>query len=424
MRPKLEAWSEPESVFNAWKQGHDAPLAPLPYIDEVIIEPVPDVDPRRISYLVESKAGQVLDTKVLGADLKRIYALGLFEIVSYSVTEEDKKNVLRIKATTKSWGPTYLRLGLALGTDFQFTTEFGVVGLVDATELNRLGGRWKTTFTVGSPLELKSRFYQPLNYEGHVFASPYGAWRQQNAQVFLDQAAVGTYQVSRGVVGFDLGYDFGTWGELRFGYLRAFGKGTRKVGDPIFPNLTWDEGALATTFTIDQLDNVNLPHAGYLAKVEYLAERESLGGTQSYDYLNAAAVGVQTIGRWTGLARVVGGSGLGTNIPFYDQFFLGGLFRLSGRPAGQLTGNTYGLGSFLLYYRLSDTAGLVLKNMSVGVSIETGRTWQFQEPITFEGFKLAGSVYVVADTILGPLFVGYGHSGSNNSAYLTLNRSF
>ena len=99
------------------------------------------------TYLVETKAGRVLDTKILGSDLKRIYALGIFEIVSYSVTEEDKKNVLRIKATPKSWGPTYLKLGLALGTDFQFTTEFGVVGLVDATELNRLGGQWKTTFT-------------------------------------------------------------------------------------------------------------------------------------------------------------------------------------------------------------------------------------------------------------------------------------
>jgi hypothetical protein len=30
----------------------------------------------------------------------------------------------------------------------------------------------------------------------------------------------------------------------------------------------------------------------------------------------------------------------------------------------------------------------------------------------------------VADTIIGPLFVGFGHSGSNSSAYLTLNRSF
>lgn len=423
-RVKLEAWTEPESVFRAWKQGHDAPLAPLPYIDEVIIEPVPEVDPRRIAYHVETKAGRILDTKVLGSDLKRIYAMGIFEIVSYSITQEDKKNVLRIKPTPKSWGPTYLKLGLALGTDFQFTTEFGVVALVDATELNRLGGQWKTTFTIGSPLEIKSRFYQPLTYRGHLFASPYGAWRQQNAQVFLDEVAVGTYQVSRGAVGFDLGYDFGTWGEARVGYVRAFGKGTRKVGDPVFPNLTWDEGAFATNFTVDQIDNVNLPHAGYLGRAEYIANREGLGGSTSYDRLEAGLIGVQTIGRWTGLAKVQGGSGLGSNIPFYDQFFLGGLFRLSGRPTGQLSGNTFGLGAFLLYYRLNKTSGLVLKNLSVGVSIETGRTWLYQEPITFQGFKLAGSVYVIADTILGPLFVGYGHSGSSNSAYLTLNRSF
>ena len=423
-RAKLEAWSEPESAYGIWKRDHEAPLAPLPFIDEVIVEPVPDVDPRRIDYLVETKPGRVLDTKILGNDLKRIYAMGIFEIVSYSVTQEDKKNVLRIKPTPKSWGPTFLKLGLALGTDFQYTTEFGVVGLVDATELNRLGGQWKTTFTLGSPLDLKSRFYQPLSYEGRLFASPYGGWRQQNVQVFVDQIAVGTYQVSRGAVGFDLGYDFGTWGELRVGYVRAFGKGTRKVGSPIFPNLTWDEGALATNFTVDQLDNVNLPHAGYLVRAQYVANRESLGGTESYDRLDARGIAVQTIGRWTGLAKVEGGSGLGGNIPFYDQFFLGGLFELSGRPTGQLTGNTYAVGAFLLYYRLNKTGGAVLKNMSVGVSIETGRTWQFQEPITFEGFKLAGSIYVVADTILGPLFVGYGHSGSNNSAYLTLNRSF
>ena len=39
--------------------------------------------------------------------------------------------------------------------------------------------------------------------------------------------------------------------------------------------------------------------------------------------------------------------------------------------------------------------------------------------------ETAGSVYVIADTLIGPFFVGYGRSGSNNSsAYLYLNRSF
>ena len=108
---------------------------------------------------MQTKPGQVLDTKTLGQDLKRIYAIGAFEIVSYSIVQDGERNILRITPSLKPWGPTYLKLGLFLGTDFQFTTQFGVTALVDATELNSLGGQWKTTVTVGSPLELKTRFY-------------------------------------------------------------------------------------------------------------------------------------------------------------------------------------------------------------------------------------------------------------------------
>ena len=79
----------------------------------------------------------------------------------------------------------------------------------------------------------------------------------------------------------------------------------------------------------------------------------------------------------------------------------------------------------LLYYRLSDSTGLIVKNLSIGVSAEAGNTWAYQAPVTFSSLKTAGSIYVIADTILGPFFVGYGHSGSKNSAaYLYLNRSF
>ena len=127
-------------------------------------------------------------------------------------------------------------------------------------------------------------------------------------------------------------------------------------------------------------------------------------------------MGVKTIGRWTGLARGNGGTGFQSVIPFYDQFSLGGLFRLSGRPQDQLTGPNYGLVALLLYYRLSKPGGLVLKNFSIGVSAEAGNTWAYKEPVTFGSLKTAGSIYVIADTLLGPLFIGYGRSGSNNGS--------
>ena len=45
--------------------------------------------------------------------------------------------------------------------------------------------------------------------------------------------------------------------------------------------------------------------------------------------------------------------------------------------------------------------------------------------MTFGSLKTAGSIYIIADTLIGPFFLGYGRSNSTNSAaYLYLNRSF
>ncbi len=425
-KAKLQAYAEPESVYRAWKLGHDATLPPLPFINAIEIDPVPGVDPRRISYLVKTKTNQVLDTRTLGSDLKRIYSLGIFEIVSYEIVRDGDRNILHITPTLKSWGPTYLKLGLFLGTDFQLVTQFDVVALVEATQLNRLGGEWKTLVKVGTPLTVETRFFQPLNYKGRLFLSPFGGWRQDLSRVFDEEGdALATYQVSRGAVGMELGYDFGTVAELRVGYVRAFGKARRKVGDVVFPELDWDEGAFTARLEVDQLDNVNVPHAGYFGFADYLGNRESLGGTQSYDRFSTGALGAQTIGRWTGLLKGEGGTGMGRAIPFYDDFQLGGLFRLSGRPLGQIRGDKYVLAAALLYYRLTAHGGAVLKSLSVGVSAEFGNAYEFQAPMTFGNLKTAGSIYFIADTLLGPFFVGYGRSGSsNNSAYLALNRSF
>jgi NTE family protein len=423
---KLREWADPESVYAAWKLHHDASRPPLPVIDAIQIDPVPGMDPRRISSLVQTKTGQVLDTKVLGQDLKRIYAIGSFEIVSYSIVEEGARHILRITATPKSWGPTYLKLGLFLSTDFQLATNFGVVGLVEATEMNRLGGMWKTTVTVGSPLEVKTRFYQPLTYAGHAFVSPHGEFNQELVRVYNEDGdALGTYHVTRGGGGLDLGYDFGTWGELRLGYFRNYGKARRKVGNPMFPNGSWDEGGISCSMVVDQIDNVNLPRAGYFLAGDYLGYRKGLGSTDNFDQFRGGLLGVKTFGRWTGLAKGEGGSSLQTNSPYYGKFDLGGLFRLSGRPQGQLVGDNYALATLLLYYRLSTTSGVVVKNLYVGVSAEAGNTYARRDPVTFASLKTAGSVYVVADTLIGPVFVAWGRSGDNNSAaYLFLNRSF
>ena len=44
----------------------------------------------------------------------------------------------------------------------------------------------------------------------------------------------------------------------------------------------------------------------------------------------------------------------------------------------------------------------------VGASLEFGNVWQDTSQITLENTRAAGSIFVVMDTILGPLYLAFG----------------
>ena len=435
---KLAQWSVPAEAYAAWKARHDDTLPPPPFIDRIEIDGGVNFDRRRIEKVMRTRAGQVLDTKTLAADVTRIYSLGNFEVVNTAIENDGRMRVLHITAVQKSWGPTYLKVGLNLATDFGATTEFGVTSLVDATNLNRLGGQWKTAATIGSPTNIQSHFYQPLTYAGHLFLSPYVGWRAYLVQDWGSPTAPqheATFQVISPNVGMDLGYDFGAWGEFRVGYLRANRALTRLVGVPSIPeHLTENKGGLNVRFRVDQLDNVNVPHAGYLAEIDYFENHTYLGSAYAesladsdFKLFNAKFAGVKTIGRWTGQLRLQYGSGLGTNQPFTDRFTLGGLFLLSGRSIRELRGNKDEFGAALLYYQLTSSENGPIRSVSVGGSLETGKTW-VNNQVGNHDLNKSGSIFFITDTLLGPFFFGYGRStgpsGNVDSFYLYLNRPF
>jgi len=394
-------------------------------IDRIEIVGQGGVDPRRIQSLMRTRPGE-LDTAILDQDIKRIYALGLFESVGYSVEQrdEDHTRTLRIATRPKAWGPTYVHLGLDLATDMQGLSAFGAVASFQATELNRLGADWKTTVRLGSPLELRTRFYEPLGYGGGFFVSPRLAWVQSRRDVFQSSVAVGTYRVQSGLAGMDLGMNLGAVGRISLGYERGYGGGRRSVGDPAFPNVDFQTGAVVADLAIDQLDDASLPRAGHLLEIHYIGERVGLGATSSYDRIEARAGVVTTRGRWSTGLVLAGGGGAAGDIPFYDEFQLGGLFRLSGRPRGQLTGDHYLLGTVLVYRRMTKVAGSLRKHVYVGASVEGGQAAAARDDLAPAKMKRSGSLFVVGDTFFGPLLLAYGHASGNDSLYLFLNRPF
>ncbi|MDH3409592.1 MAG: hypothetical protein OEN51_09535, partial [Gammaproteobacteria bacterium] len=105
---------------------------------------------------------------------------------------------------------------------------------------------------------------------------------------------------------------------------------------------------------------------------------------------------------------------------------LGGLFSLSGYGRDELQGDHRAMARLLYYRRLGDRAmPMVGTPIYVGASIEVGNVWQERADARFRNALAAGSVFVVFDTVLGPLYLAYGAAeGDRQSAYLFLGQTF
>jgi NTE family protein len=81
----------------------------------------------------------------------------------------------------------------------------------------------------------------------------------------------------------------------------------------------------------------------------------------------------------------------------------------------------------MMYYReLSKfSLGSLTQRMYAGFSAETGNVYVAGDPVTVKSLRLAGSIFVGADTILGPAYLGYGYEQSGQqAAYLIIGQRF
>jgi NTE family protein len=105
---------------------------------------------------------------------------------------------------------------------------------------------------------------------------------------------------------------------------------------------------------------------------------------------------------------------------------LGGFTRLSGLHPDQLIGLKGGLARVLYYRELTTfNLGSMTQRMYAGFSGEVGAVYNEGDPVTWPSLRRAGSVFVGADTVLGPAYLGYGYEESGQqSAYIIIGRRF
>jgi NTE family protein len=384
-------------------------------------------DAARIDAVFGDLAGEPFDAEELQRRANRQYGLNRYEAVDYQLVREGETRGLEIDLRTKSWGPSFLRLGLGIESDYDEGSRANAAGEILMTGLNRLDGEWLTQVQIGEDPRFFTEWFQPLSLTHDAFLAPSLRHETRSYDLVDDDSTIARYRVRESVAALAIGAEISDWGEVRFGLRRGDGAARVRIGDPALVDEAFDIGGALFEAGYDSLDSAYFPTRGQSARIRWQADRTSLGATLDADVLAASWQHAWSRGRYSLLVGVEGGSALDdeVNSP-NDLFTLGGFLELSGLPRDALAGTQYGLARTVVFRRVSrGGTGLFEFPAYLGFSVEAGNAWQTRDEVELDGLTLAGSFFFGAESPLGPIYLAAGFAEQGERAlYLLLGRTF
>ncbi|WP_417516100.1 patatin-like phospholipase family protein [Marinobacter sp.] len=371
---------------------------------------------------IRQKIGEPLDVEALEADLKRIYGLGYYEIVSYSLSPSPDGTVLEIKVQEKSWGPNYLSFGLNYEDNFDGDTRFNLAASLRMTELNELGAEWQTGLQLGTEPRIRTQWYQPLDYGYERFLvtgveysrdtfSVYDAGGERVAEldVAFRQADVG------------LGTELGGNAEARFTYARGYANVDKQIGTAVAPEGAVHQGNVSLQLVHDSLDDAFFPRDGAFAGIRGRLEREDLGSDRHFDAVTGMVLGTDSWRGFTLTGLLYAHAVTRGEAGIENAVRLGGFRRLSAYAPGQITGESAVMGSVYA----SQAFGGPIVPWFAGMGLETGNAWESFSDADWNSSVRSWSIFAGVDTFLGPVQIATAYSNKDNwAAYLNIGFSF
>ncbi len=421
---RLAHLSVSPAEYAAWK----ASQATVPVLGEEIAEVqivgVDRVNADLFETLIAHQQGRPFDREQLESDIQDLYGRGDFERISYRVERVGGRDQIIVDALEKSWGPGYLSFGLGFRSDFVGDNRFGLRATYRSTWLNALGGEWLTSVQLGNELDLFSELYQPLRLDRAGFVAPYVYLGRSPVSVFEGSQRVARYDLTRAVAGFDLGSTlFDERAELRIGVRLANARMDLDTGQPSLPETENNESGLRAMFRWDTLDSRYVPRTGSRVTLDLVSPRPAMGADLNYNRLSGTWIGAKSWGRETLAGRARLGSSFGAEMPYYDQFTLGGFQELSGYAYEQFRGNQVAYGGLIYYHQIATLTPPLGRGVYLGGSLEVGAIGDTIDFLTEPKTRFGSSLFLGADTWLGPAYLGVGVGGDGEATgYFLLGR--
>lgn len=413
---RLEALSLGESEWTAYlaKRSRHYPEAQNLAFVRVVHDG--ELAARVLTSKLDVKAGDPIDHGVLARNADRLYGLGLYEQVSYTLVEEAGRIGVEYRARGKSWGPNFLQFGISLEDDFEGSTAFNLGARMTRAGINRLGAEWRTDLRLGTDPALFSEFYQPLSFDSRLFIAPRINVQQSNINAFIDDTTVARLRLSEAEAGLDFGREIGRVGEFRVGVFRGLGEARVRIGDPGLPNVDFQTGGVFARLRFDTLDTARFPRRGLLSDIQWTLSRPGLGADHEFDLIEGETTQTWSRGKNSLQLGLSYATTLESDDAIQDFFPLGGFLRLSGLERGEIAGPHAALAKLVFYRRVGDTSGFLDTPIYLGMSAEAGNVWSRRSDISFDSMLWNGSVFAGFDTLLGPVYLaaGFAEKGQSN----------
>ena len=348
--------------------------------------------------------GKPVDFAKLDGQMLRLQGQGRFANVGYSMVEKDGKQGLEIQTEPKPYAPPTVRPILLIdGSDYN-NVLFSMGARITFLDFGSYRSELRSDVILGSQYLLDSEYYHPFKPTSNWFIAPRGSGNSVQSYVYNGDTQIATYRTRQALGGIDVGYGFGTTGELRLGYEGGYEKLSPQIGDSsVLPTVSGGTGDVRLQFQLNTLDNPVIPRSG----------QSLLIYTKGYN-VNPAAPGPfplsevqsQSFFRLSEPSSVFFGASGGSSYGYkagIPAFSLGGSQRLVAWNTNELYTNQYFLGQLGYIRELTTLPPLLGSNIEFIGLAEVGKTYKLALGPKPPNLPIDGAAGIIINTIFGPV---------------------
>jgi NTE family protein len=367
--------------------------------------------------------GKPLNTEKLDGSLTRLTGAGKYGAVGYRMTELDGKQGLLILVQEKTYAPPTIQPGFEMDGSESGDEKFTLGTRLTHLDVAGFRSEWRTDLSFGSTYGISSELYRPLSATTKWFFAPRADASDTAFHIYVKNDPVSDYRIYRANLGGDLGYGFSRFSEVRVGYEVGYLSTRLRLGTPEFLTSKGRVGAARLHYLMDRTDDSVIPRRGVRVESTFRWYNASPGAAESFPAMDLHVNYFQPISRAGSLfVAGEGGTTFGRTNTGIPQFFLGGPEKLGAYGQNELNGDQYYLFRAGYLRDLLTLPPFVGKKIYAIGAYEFGKMYRMPNESKFPTDGVAG---IVAETVLGPVFVGgsVGDSG-HHKWFFQLGRVF